>query len=121
MGFTADEAGADHGNRVERATRVSVNTDTAGRLEGAGDVDYFRVEVTAAGTLKVETVGETDTYGYVRDGTGATLGQDEEAGAGANFRVVQEVEAGTYVVAVVGGAGRTAVGPYTLRVSLAAE
>ena len=83
----------------------------AGALEQAGNVDYFRVTVTAGGTLTVGTVGETDTYGYVRDGTGATLGQDEEAGTGDNFRVVRKVEVGTYIVAVVGGAARTATGP----------
>jgi len=113
VGFTAAGVGDDHGNRVGRATRVAVNTVTAGTLEGAGDVDYFRVDVAAAGTLTVETMGETDTYGYVRDGSGAPLGQDEETGAGPNFRVVREVAAGTYVVAVVGGArrlGRTCCG-----------
>ena len=86
-------------------------------MEGAGDVDYFRVDVAVAGTLTVETMG--DTYGYVRDGSGAPLGRDEETGAGPNFRVVREVAAGTLCGS--GGGGRTATGAYMLRVSWATE
>ncbi len=106
------ETGQEDDFRVDVATERSA--EVAGALEQAGDGDYFRIAITAAGTLTVETRGSTDTVGYVGGGQWGTR-------AGDNFRVVREVEAGTYVVAVVGGESRTATGAYTLRVSLAVE
>ena len=118
--FTADGAAADHGNTRERATRVEVNTQTGGALDRAGDVDYFRVAVPRAGRLTVETTGTTDTFGYVGGATGSWLEQDDDSGMETNFRIVRDVESGTYYVAVV-GRNRTATGAYTLAVRFAAE
>lgn len=112
--FTAGGRTVEHGNNRAQATRVVLNTPTAGALERAGDVDYFRVEVAAAGSLTVETTGAADTFGYVGNAEGRWLGQNDNAGKGNNFRIVQQVAPGTYYVAVVGGNGRRATGPYSL-------
>ena len=105
----------DHGNTAEEATGVGLDSTTAGVLERGGDVDYFRVTVTRAGTLTIETSGTTDTKGSLLRATGTTLAENEDAGAGDNFRIVQQVAAGTYYVAVRGyDADET--GSYTLRV-----
>ena len=117
--FTADDAAADHGDTRERATRVEVNTQTDGVLDRAGDVDYFRVAVPRAGRLTVETAGTTDTFGYVGGASGGWLMQDDDGGTERNFRIVRDVAAGTYYVAVV-GFNRTATGPYMLAVRFAA-
>ena len=106
----------EHGNSRDRATRVGLNTETAGALERAGDVDYFRFEVAEAGSLTVETTGATNTVGYLGGATGGWLSRDDDAGANGNFRIVRQVTAGTYYVAVVGANGRTATGVYTLAV-----
>lgn len=119
VGFTADDAAADHGDTRERATRVEVNTQTDGGLDRAGDVDYFRVAVPRAGRLTVETAGTTDTFGYVGGASGGWLMQDDDGGTERNFRIVRDVAAGTYYVAVV-GFNRTATGPYMLAVRFAA-
>ena len=118
--FTAAGAAADHGNTRERATRVDVDTQTEGALDRAGDVDYFRVAVPGAGRLTVETTGTTDTFGYVGGAAGGWLAQDDDSGMESNFRIVRDVESGTYYVAVV-GKNRTATGLYTLAVRFAAE
>ena len=65
----ADAEVEEHGNTRTAATEVEVNSEAAGRLERAGDVDYFRVAVPGVGTLTVGTGGATDTMGYV-GGTG---------------------------------------------------
>ena len=118
--FVAAGETTEHGNSRARATRVDVNTETAGALERAGDVDYFRFEVVEAGSLTVETTGTTDTVGYLQDAQGQYLAGNDNAGEGNNFRIVRQVTAGTYHVAVVGANGRTATGAYTLAVRLTA-
>lgn len=120
--FTAGGGGsvADHGNSRAQATRVGLNTETAGALERAGDVDYFRVDVTQVGSVTVETTGVTNTVGYFGATTGGWLGQDDNTGAEQNFRIASQVTPGTYYVAVVGANGRTATGAYTLAVRFTA-
>ena len=114
-GATSD----DHGNTLERATRVRFDTNIAGVLERAGDEDYFRVEIAEAGNLTVETTGTTDTYGYLRREDDTILGQNDDGGDASNFRIVQSVTTGTYYVVVIGYDG-TETGPYTLSVRFSA-
>ena len=115
------EGPAEHGNSRAQATRVAVDTNTTGALERAGDIDYFRVEVPAAGQLRVATRGDTDTFGYFGGADGRWLSQNDDNGTDVNFRIVRQVPAGTYYVAVVGGEGRTATGAYTFHVRFTAD
>ena len=119
--FTAGQAADDHANALERATGVALNTPTAGVLERAGDIDYFRVTITQDGTLTVESTGDTDTYGYLRGVDGRHLGQDDNSGTSQNFQLTRQVVAGTYYVAVVGGNNRSATGAYLLRLRLTSD
>ena len=93
---------SDHGDTRAEATRLQPDTEEAGDLDRAGDVDYFRIEVAEAGRLTVETTGPTDTVGYLQDAQGQPLAEDDNAGADDNFRIVRQVPAGTYYVGVVG-------------------
>ncbi len=88
----------DHGNTIATATVVAQNSTTNGNFELAGDNDYFRINVTAAGVLTVETTGTTDTYGYLLDSSGNQLAADDETGVDSNFRISYSVAAGTYYV-----------------------
>ena len=115
------EGPVEHGNSRAQATRVAVDTNTAGALEQAGDVDYFRVEVPAAGQLRIATSGDTDTLGYFGGADGRWLSQNDDNGTDVNFRIVRQVTAGTYYVAVVGGEGRTTTGAYTFHVGFTAD
>ena len=109
-----------HGDTLERATSVKPNSFTSailGQKETDYDIDYFRVEVTQAGTLTVETTGGTDTVGHLRGADGQWLSDDDDRGLGLNFRIVQSVSAGTYYIQVNGfesAPGELATGPYTL-------
>ena len=105
------------GNTREAATGVGSAASTPRSLEAGGDIDYFQVEVTQAGTLTVETTGNTDTVGQLRGADGQWLGEDDDGGSGLNFRLVRQVTAGTYYIRVSGF--ENATGPYTLVVRFA--
>ena len=118
--FTARPAADDHGDTLGRATRVGLNSTTAGSIEHADDTDYFRMTITQAGTLTVETTGTTDTYGYLQNAAGTTLAENDDGGVGRNFQIVEHVTTGTYYVEVE-GFDEEDIGPYTLRVRFAAS
>ena len=102
----------DHGDDRGAATAVAVGSDTPGRLT-AEDVDYFRVEVGASGTLEAYTTGATDTYGQLEDSGGSVLSTNDDGGTGSNFRLSHDVSAGTYFVRVRGFSSDE-TGSYTL-------
>ncbi len=103
----------DHGNSIGSATAIGTNTTVAGAINGGGDQDYFRITLTAAGTLTVYTTGSTDTFGQLLDGNGVELASNDDA-TDLNFRISRSVNAGTYYIAVrhFDGAG---TGSYSLR------
>ena len=106
----------DHGDLRSEATPVSAASSTAGSLERAGDVDYFRIDLGQAGRLVVASGGDTDVLGRLEDGGGAELAADDDGGDGDNFRIAHDVAAGAHYVAVRGfNDART--GEYTLNVS----
>ena len=114
-----EPSGDDHGDTFATATAVSIPSTTDAELEEGGDKDYFRLEVTEATTLTVETTGSTDTYGTVFDGDEASLETDDDGGPGTNFRIQRDVQAGTHYVEVR-GFGSSTTGSYELSVSAAA-
>ena len=113
VGFTPTPTD-DHGNTREKARSVKPTSSTPGILERQGDVDYFRVSVSEAGTLTVETAGGTDTVGHLRGSDGQWLSEDDDGGASLNFRLVESVSAGAYYIQVSGFDNAT--GRYTLKV-----
>ena len=112
LGGGGSPDGDDHGDEAASATTVTAGSDTPSALT-AGDVDYFRVEVAEAGTLQAYSSGGTDTYGQLEDADGAVLRRNDDGGAGTNFRLSENVAAGTYYVRVRGYSSRTS-GAYTL-------
>ena len=131
----------DHGDRPATATRLHEGYRVQGnrlvaasadgtlsiefRVEGtltAGDFDYFVLTVGQAGTLTARTSGSTDTYGYLEARTDhhrTVLDEDDNSGAGANFRVTARVTAGIYYIGVMGSSITTA-GNYELWVTFSA-
>lgn len=87
----------DHANTTAGATLVEPNSTTAGSFEIAGDEDIFRIVIPEPGTLKVETSGSTDTYGYLLDSSGSTIAENNDS-VGLNFRISHAVSTGTYYV-----------------------
>lgn len=86
LGMTND----DHGNNRSLATLVGLNSVTAGDIEKAGDVDFFRLDVNGPGFLTLRTTGSTDTVGTLYSDTGAQLAENDDSG-GINFRIERDM------------------------------
>lgn len=111
MGAVSD----DHSNTRDQATIVGPESSTPGVLERGGDLDYFQITVTEAGTLTVGTTGTIDTAGVLRGSTGAVLAQNNDSGMeGGNFQIVQDVSAETRIYVGVSGHNDQETGRYRL-------
>ena len=111
--FIAD----DHSCAQENMTPVQAGSSTAGRLERPNDEDCFALDVPTISTMTLETSGSTDTVGVLR-GNGVEA-EDDDDGAGDNFRISRRVSPGTYSLVVTGYLGET--GDYTLTVQVTPE
>ena len=116
-GLDFEEGGGDgdddHGDGRGDATTIAVDGRRSGRIDPAGDVDWFRISATESGTLTAYTTGSLDTVGRLRDSAGSQLASNDDDGAGANFRIERDVDAGTYFVTVEAH-NDSATGGYTL-------
>ena len=106
----------DHGDSRQTATPLAVGDSVAGNIVTPGNVDFFRIEVREAGQLTVLTTGETDTQGYLYDGSGGLLAENDDGVIDLNFRIARQVGAGTYYVEVR-GYDNTSTGSYVLNAS----
>jgi pimeloyl-ACP methyl ester carboxylesterase len=89
----------DHSNSISQATKIGVDSRTAGKIDYTGDNDYFRLQVGTAGTLTVYTLGTTDTYGYLLNSQGMELARNDDTSAtNLNFRITRSLSPGTYYV-----------------------
>ena len=106
-----------HGNTREAATGISVGSSAEGSINPPRDVDWFRFETTEPATVEVYTTGDADTVGALHGGSER---EDDNGGAGNNFRIQESVPAGVHYVTVSGSdpEGR-AQGEYTLHVRYA--
>lgn len=115
----------DHGDSAQQATPVAVPSSTDGIL-GRDDVDYFRIDLAEAATLRVESSGNVDTHGTLAWPDGRMMLEDDDGGRQQNFRIETALPAGAYVVAVRGfsqrpattGYSNPATGFYTLNIWL---
>ena len=108
---------SDHGSTRDQATSLPLGESLAGGLEPAGDVDYFRVEVSEPGLLLVYTTGSSRTKGTLEDSTGGSLATNDDGGRSDNFRIAHFVNAGTYYVKVEGDYS-SSTGSYTIYASI---
>ena len=107
--------GDDHGDSRSNATRVSLPSETSGEIDPGDDEDYFRFEVSARGEVLARTTGGLDTLGALYDADGAEVATDDDGGAGANFRIQRQLDAGAYYVRV--SSWRAGTGAYALHLS----
>ena len=113
LSFEAAGGGGDnHGNSRSTATRVTLPSTTAGTIDPGNDTDYFHFDVSATGTVMMESSGDLDTLGTLFDARGNRIVQDDDGAGYPNFRIEQTLDPGTYYVRVH-SSGR-ATGGYTL-------
>ena len=109
--------GDDHGNSRSEATRVSLPSQTTGEIDPSDDEDYFRFEVSAPGEVLARTTGSLDTLGTLYYADGREVATDDDGGTGSNFRIQQQLAAGTYYVRVSSYRAQT-TGAYALHLSI---
>ena len=109
----------DDGDTEATATAVDVPSIRLARLETSEDTDYFRIELPGSGRLRAYTTGSTNTSGKLTSADGSVSERNDDSGEGSNFRLVEDVPAGTYFVRVTGDQGATGV--YTLHVAFEAD
>ena len=114
-GGNNDISNQDHGDDRDSATTVGLSSTTEGQLQ-IGDKDYFRIDITESVTIRMETVGKTDTYGELYDTVGNLFGRDDDDGAYKNFQLTASLDPGTYFLLVRGYNDQSA-GEYRLSVS----
>ena len=102
----------EHGDTPASATAVLIGVTASGRLESGVDVDYFRIELASAGTIRVWTTGTTDTIGTIFREDGRVRIQEDDGGKNRNFLISASLPAGTYYIEVRGYAEST--GAYAL-------
>ena len=102
----------DHGDTRPDATDLVLESSVQGQIEEGDDDDYFKVQVTQAGTLTVYTTGSLDTLGELEASDGSILASDDDSGEGLNFRFENNVGPGTHYVRV--GSFSREVGGYSI-------
>lgn len=90
----------DHANGCWGATSVNPISSSQASLESAGDIDFFRVDVTWTRSLKVYSSGDLDTYGQLLDSNCNVLVANDDGGVNRNFRFSRVVAPGTYYISV---------------------
>ena len=112
---TVHDTDTDHGDSTARATQVTIPAIASGSLGTVSDKDVFRIDVRLAGTLVLQTTGNTDTYGRLLASDGRLLYFDDDRGSGTNFRIsTTSLAVGVYYLEVTGHGGAT--GTYDLSV-----
>ncbi|MEC7750391.1 MAG: DUF4215 domain-containing protein [Myxococcota bacterium] len=110
----------DHGDRIEQATDIDGEREVTGRVEVAGDEDYFIFRSGAAGRYRIFTTGTSDTNCALFRLDGQLLNEDDDSGNGFNCLLVEVLEADQqYAVRV--RLWRRERGSYTLMVEGPAE
>ena len=103
-----------HGNSAPQATAIALDTETAGAICPAADVDYFTVTAPGQGLLFVDTTGSVQTRGTIWQDN-VVLASGPTAGRQQNARLGARVQAGPVIIALQSQGGAT--GSYDLSVT----
>ena len=108
--------------RTESNAMPFSTPDVNASLAVAGEVDFYRFEITAETMLSLYTTGSTDTYLALYGPNGALITYDYSGGSEYNASIflngADNLTPGTYYVAVRSGGvnSQPQTGPYTLSV-----
>ena len=100
LALTATAQDDDHGDTATHATALTLGVVVEGRIDPAGDVDYFSLELDAEETVLFESTGSLDTEAWLYDANELYITYADEGGEGNNFRFEETLEAGTYYLRI---------------------
>ncbi len=104
--------GEADGGECADAPPLAIGLAQGGVISGT-EQQYFRLEISSGGFYAVYTTGRNDTYGTLLDEYCQELVTNDDGGEGYNFRISEQLEPGTYYVAVR-GYSESASGEYSL-------
>ena len=99
-GIVSAQGVDNHGNTVETATTLPLNTSVSGTIDPGNDVDYFRIDTSTPTFIAIFTTGNLDTVGSLSDGTNTFLQSDNQSGEENNFLIFYSLNPGTYYIRV---------------------
>lgn len=111
----------DYPNTTTNAPTLALNSSLTGNLETGGDVDVFKVMLTAAGTVTITSNGSTDAVGTLLSSTGATIGSDDNSAGSPNFKLTYTATAATTLFVKVSGKTTATTGGYGLSAAFSAS
>jgi hypothetical protein len=116
---TGDPGTDLHGNRRQTATGITLTSaasTTPGTINTSGDLDYFEFFLSERSDIRLETTGDTDTYGTLLDSSGVliTENDDIQLGVQRNFRIETTLNRGTYFLEIR-GFDQSVTGDYVLQ------
>ena len=113
------QTGDDHGNSLDTATLLRLDSSVAGRIHSGEDRDIFKLDLSGtSGTtdIWIYTTGDLDTFGGFHDSDGQLLAFNDDSlitGWWTNFHLRMNLPSGVYYVQVV-GYDDMAIGNYRL-------
>lgn len=116
------DIGGDYGDTHEEAYVLDINHSSISGNLTVHDVDFFKLVPNDTLTYTFETTGSTNTHGHLDDeDMGEPLVQNNDSGAGSNFKIKYTLLAGrTYYIVVSGQNYDSTHGNYTLKYTHAA-
>lgn len=97
-----DETTSGTFNLEIREVNELENVATESYTLDAGFGISYTFDLTASGTYHFYTTGDTDTYGYLMDGSETILLEDDDMGLAGNCYIIAYLEAGSYEFFVEG-------------------
>ena len=120
----ADQTNVQLPRGRDAAAELTLRVPVIGLIDPGADADLFKLELTHSREVFIYTAGDVDTVGELFKSDGTTLlaqNDDHSAGAGLNFFIGRELDAGTYYIRVQGyqppvheARGEPETGPYAL-------
>ena len=117
-GSVAAQQGDDHGNSLNTATALPLDSSVAGRIDPVDDVDVFKLDLSGLSGITdvwIYTTGGLDTWGGLYDVDGTFLVDNYDGfidGGETNFHLRRRLSSGVYYVSVQ--SWREETGDYTL-------
>lgn len=88
-----------------KGTVLTLANSQSHNIHSQNDQDWYKFTVTTSGVYEFETTGNGDTYGILyrnTNGSNSLVTQTGSGGSGRNFKICQNLSAGTYYLRVSG-------------------
>lgn len=106
-----------YSNTIKTANILTLDKLTNGHIEKAKEVNYFKLNLNKAGTLIIESLGNTDTKATLFDKNGKKILTADAGGEAKNFKISYQAPSSLYYLAVK-HAKAAGTGAYQLKASL---